>query len=109
MAAHTIIYRLCTGIVAVLGCGAFLVVACVCVFCSASGWYRRWRGTRQASRRTDPARQAARQRHPGAVPGRPVDGDVLTADEEDSLAAAHYLLTRYPLVSEPHRPARRHQ
>jgi hypothetical protein len=54
---------------------------------------RRWR-RRHAARASRPA------------PGRPVDGDALTPREEDQLAVAQFLLTRYPLVQEPGRSPR---
>ena len=43
---------------------------------------------------------------PAQHPGRPVDGDVLTPDQEDQLAIAFCMLTRYPLVNEPERNQR---
>lgn len=56
---------------------------------------------------------AARRRKPPAVPpprpavhpGRPVDGNALTPGEEDALAGVQFMVTRYPLVLEPERPA----
>lgn len=54
-----------------------------------------------------PELEASIAAHPGedwhlvGVPGRPVDGDVLTPKEEHELAVARYMLERQPPAADP--------